>query len=105
MKNYFKFNIDELVDEHAGLLIKRQNILDRKNETNSKIGTQIKKLENKAFILNEQATREIAEIDRILGKIERQLENEKIYINSLNVKRKEAVIPSFAVKDFKGGNK
>ena len=28
MKNYFKFNIDELVDEHARLLIERQNILE-----------------------------------------------------------------------------
>ena len=101
MRNYFKFNIDELVDEYARLLIEKQNIEDRKNERNSRIETAINKLTNKSWIIKEEASREIAEIDRTLGKIERQLDNEKIYINSLKVggTKREPQIPEFAKGD------
>lgn len=107
MKNYFKFNIDELVDEYAKLLIIKSNIEERANIRNSNIETQIRKLENKAFALKEESKREIDEIDRTLGKIERQLDNEKIYINSLNVgtKKREAQIPSFVTIDAQNGGK
>ena len=89
MKNYFKFNIDRLVDEYSRLTILKTKIQEDANIRNSKIETQIRKLENKSFANREQSIRQIAEIDRTLGKISRQLDNEKIYINSLNVEEKK----------------
>lgn len=91
MKNYFKFNIDRLVDEYSRLTILKTKIQEDANIRNSKIETQIRKLENKSFAIREQSIRQIAEIDRTLGKISRQLDNEKIYVNSLNVGEKKVV--------------
>lgn len=89
MKDSFKFNIDRLVDEYSRLLIVKTKVQEDTNIMNSKLETKIRKLENKAFANKEQSIREIAEIDRMLGKIERQLDNEKIYINSLSVGEKK----------------
>lgn len=106
MKNYLGMNIDGLVDEYARLVIVRQNIDDKVNDSNTKIERTIRNLENKAFVLKEKAKRQIAEIDRTLGKIRRQIENEKIYVNSLHVgKERELSVPSFAQKDYVGGNR
>lgn len=79
----FKSKIDKLASNKRSLLIKQQNIKDRMHERNSAIETKLKKLENKAQFLKEVADKQCIEIDRQLQKINRDIESEQIYVNSV----------------------
>ena len=79
----FKSKIDKLASNKRSLLIKQQNIKDRMHEKNSAIETKLKKLENKAQFLKEVADKQCIEIDRQLQKINRDIESEQIYVNSV----------------------
>lgn len=84
-----KSKIDRLASQKRGLKIQKQNIQDRMHEKNSALETKIKKLENKAFFLKEVADKQCVEIDRKLQKINRDIESEQIYVNSVADAEKE----------------
>lgn len=79
----FKSKIEKKVEEHARLLIERQKVKSNVFTENSKLETKIKKLEYSAFLNKQRADKEISEIDRKLRKLEKDIDNEKEYINSL----------------------
>lgn len=85
----FRSKIDKLANKKRSLKIKKQNIKDRMHERNSAIETKLKKLENKAFFLKEVADKQCVEIDRKLQKINRDIESEQIYTNSVADAEKE----------------
>lgn len=85
----FRSKIDKLANQKRSLKIKKQNIKDRMHEKNSAIETKLKKLENKAFFLKEVADKQCVEIDRKLQKINRDIESEQIYTNSVADAEKE----------------
>lgn len=85
----FRSKIDKLANQKRSLKIKKQNIKDRMHERNSAIETKLKKLENKAFFLKEVADKQCVEIDRKLQKINRDIESEQIYTNSVADAEKE----------------
>lgn len=60
----FKSKIEKLLIEQNKLKVKRQKVIDRKNEANSRIETKLKVLENEAFRIDKVAKGKIAEIDR-----------------------------------------
>lgn len=78
-----KNKIDRLVDAQARLIVKKQKIEDRKNETNSRIETEIKALENKAFRNKQIADGKLAELDREIAKNKEQISLEARYYNKL----------------------
>lgn len=87
----FKSKIDKLASEKRHLKIKQQNIKDRMHEKNSAIETKLAKLENKTQYLKEVADKQCVEIDRQLQKINRDIESEQIYVNSVADAEKEVV--------------
>lgn len=75
--------IDELVNEKERLLFRKEKNTNSMHEKNSKIETQIKKLENKSY-RNKVATDDAnAAIDRQVNKINKLIELEREYVNSL----------------------
>lgn len=78
-----KSRIDELVNEKEKLLFRKERNTNLMHEKNSKIGTKIKKLENKSY-RNKVATDDAnAVIDRQVNKINKLIELEREYVNSL----------------------
>lgn len=78
-----KSRIDELVSEKERLLFQKEKNTNKIHEANSKIETKIKKLENKAY-RNKVATDDAnAVIDRQINKINKLIELEREYVNSL----------------------
>lgn len=80
-----KSRIDELVNQKEKLLFKKQKNEDKTNEVNSKLGTKINKLENKAYRNRVQKEDKNALIDRELKRIRKLIELEREYVNSLVV--------------------
>ena len=78
-----KSRIDELVNEKERLLFKREKNKNIINEKNSKIETKIKKLENKSYRNRVASDDANAEIDRQVNKINKLIELEREYVNSL----------------------
>ena len=85
----FKSKIDKLASEKRHLKIKKQSIQDKMHEKNSAIETKLAKLENKAQNNKEIADKQCIEIDRQLQKINRDIESEQIYVNSVADAEKE----------------
>ena len=75
--------IDKLVCEQAKLIVKKQKVEDTQNETNSRIETEIKELENKAFRNKQIADGKIAELERQIAKNKEQIDLEARYYNRL----------------------
>ena len=78
-----KSKIDKLVCEQAKLIVKKQKVEDKQNETNSRIETEIKELENKAFRNKQIADGKIAELERQIAKNKEQIDLEARYYNRL----------------------
>ena len=85
MMKFFKSKIEKAVEQHEKLLIERQETKNNLFTNNSKIETKIKKLEFKSYINKERADKKVAEIDRRLHKLEKDIENEKEFTNSLKI--------------------
>lgn len=77
--------IDELVKQKEALLLKREKNENRMHEKNSVIETQIKKLENKTYRNKVSTDAANADIDRQVNKINKLIELEKEYVNSIAV--------------------
>ena len=88
----FKSKIEKLAEMHERLLIERQEVNNNLITANSKIETKIKKLEFKSYINKEEATKQIAIINRRLRKLERDIENEKEFASSLEIKKAEDIV-------------
>lgn len=90
---FFRNKIDSLVHEQESLVLKKQRIEDKKNSLCSRLGIKKKqhedamqRLEDKALALNNKANTEIAEINRKLKKIKKQIKLEQEYYFSLTDK-------------------
>lgn len=75
--------IDKLVKENEQLVVERQRIKDKKNETNSKIETKIKELENLAYRNKQQADAAVANLTRKIEKNQEQIDLEAKYYNKI----------------------
>lgn len=75
--------IDELVSEKESLLFKKEKNQNKMHEKNSKIETQIKRLENKSYRNKVSTDDANANIDRQVNKINKLIELEREYVNSL----------------------
>jgi len=79
----FRSKIDKLADSKRRLIIRKQRIQDKMHEKNSAIETKLKKLENKSQFLKEVADKQRVEIDRRVQRINRAIESEQIYVQSV----------------------
>lgn len=79
----FRSKIDKLADSKRRLIIRKQRIQDKMHEKNSAIETKLKKLENKSQFLKEVADKQRGEIDRRVQRINRAIESEQIYVQSV----------------------
>lgn len=78
-----KSRIDELVAEKERLLFLKEKNTNKVHEANSRLGTKIKRLENKSF-RNKVALDDFsADINRQVKKINSLIELEREYVNSL----------------------
>ena len=84
--------IDELVNQKEALLFKREKNENRMHERNSAIETQIKKLENKTYRNKVATDAANADIDRQVNKINKLIELEKEYVNSIAGAQKPKII-------------
>ena len=84
-----KSKIDNLTNENARLLVKKQKIQDRQNEENSKIETEIKELENLAFRKKQVADGKVAEIDRLIEKNIKVMQLEADFYNRIAYVKEE----------------
>lgn len=84
-----KVTIEKLMREQSRLLVKKQKIRDTQNEENSRIETNIREFENKAYRLKQIADGKIAAIDRLLQKNQEQLGLEAKYYNKLTQQNKK----------------
>lgn len=75
--------IDALVNEFEQLKITRQKIDDDRKHQNKEIDTQINSLIAKGALIKDEADSKIAEIDRKLAKLKKQIILEKEYSNSV----------------------
>lgn len=78
-----KSKIDALVNQKERLLYKREKNENLMHEENSKIETKIKKLENKTYRKKVATDSANAEIDRQVNKINKLIELEREYVNSI----------------------
>ena len=83
MFNKKRNKIDELTNVNARLLVKKQKVQDRQNESNSKIETAIKELENLAYRNKQVADGKIAEIDRLIEKNLKVMQLEADFYNKI----------------------
>lgn len=85
MQNKFKqrSTIDTLLRIQSDLIVEKQRIRDKQNEENSRIETQIKELENKAYRLKQVADGKIEDIDRLIKKNQEQMALEAKYYSNL----------------------
>ena len=90
--------IDQLIKEQSKLALKKEQIEDKKNSKCSRIGVQIKKLEDEAERLRTKSVRldslakvEIAEINRQIKKNQKQIQLEReYYFGILDTEKKSA---------------
>lgn len=75
--------IDKLVKENERLVVERQKVKDKQNETNSKIETKIKELENLAYRNKQEADAETAKLTRKIEKNQEQIDLEAKYYNKI----------------------
>lgn len=75
--------IDKLVKGNEQLVVERQKIKDKQNETNSKIETKIKELENLAYRNKQQADAAVANLTRKIEKNQEQIDLEAKYYNKI----------------------
>lgn len=80
----FKNKIDRMVNKKAKLELRKQKIEDKKNEINSAIETKLKKLDNLAWRNKQNATNQIAEIEREIKKLKQLIKVEKEYVAKIN---------------------
>lgn len=78
-----KSKIDALVNQKERLLYKREKNENLMHEENSKIETKIKKLENKTYRKKVATDSANAEIYRQVNKINKLIELEREYVNSI----------------------
>ena len=78
-----KSRIDELVKQKAELLFKQQKREDKINEENKKLESRIEKLKNKKFRNDVKLDDEKAETDRQVKRLNRLIDLERDYVNSL----------------------
>lgn len=97
--------IDRLVKENARLLVKKQKVDDKRKSANSQIENKLQNLENKAFVIKQNADNKIAEIERKIKKNKEQIKLEKDYYNSIgseNSTTTESAICSYKQNKRKG---
>lgn len=75
--------IDRLVKENERMVVARQKVQDRQNETNSSIETKIKELENLAYRNKQEADAKVAELTRKIEKNQEQIDLEAKYYNKV----------------------
>lgn len=75
--------IDKLAKKKRVLALKKETIMHKMHERNSKRETKIKVLENKSYNDKIVAERRCLEIDRELEKTVRDIESEQIYVNQV----------------------
>lgn len=75
--------IDKLVRENERIVVGRQRVKDKQNETNSNIETKIKALEDLAFRNKQKADTKIANLTRKLEKNVEQIDLEAKYYNKV----------------------
>lgn len=75
--------IDKLVKDNEVLVVERQRVQDKQNETNSKIETKIKELENLAYRNKQEADAKVAELTRRIEKNQEQIDLEAKYYNKV----------------------
>lgn len=75
--------IDKLVRENEQIVVERQRVKDKQNETNSNIETKIKALEDLAFRNKQKADTKIANLTRKLDKNVEQIDLEAKYYNKV----------------------
>ena len=75
--------IDKLVRENEKIVVERQRVKDKQNETNSNIETKIKALEDLAFRNKQKADTKIANLTRKLDKNVEQIDLEAKYYNKV----------------------
>jgi hypothetical protein len=75
--------IDKLVKENEKIVVERQRVKDKQNETNSKIETKINELENLAYRNKQSADAEVAKLTRKLEKNQEQIDLEAKYYNKV----------------------
>ncbi|MBQ8443750.1 MAG: hypothetical protein IJX25_00140 [Clostridia bacterium] len=82
-QNTQKSRIDELVAKKEELLFLKERKSNQIHEANSKLGTKIKKLENKSYRNKVVLDDFKADIDRQVRKINALIELEREYVNTL----------------------
>lgn len=75
--------IDNLVRENEKIVVERQRVKDKQNETNSNIETKIKALEDLAYRNKQKADTKIANLTRKLEKNIEQIDLEAKYYNKV----------------------
>lgn len=75
--------IDTLVNEYEQLKILKQKIDDERKQRNKVIDAEINKLMDEGALIKDEADSKIAEIDRKLAKLKKQIILEKDYHNSV----------------------
>lgn len=86
-----KSKIDKLARKKKLLILAKENCRLKSDERNSVRETKIKKLENKAFHDREMAEKKIIEFNRQIEKVDREIESEQIYVNSVADSEKRKV--------------
>ena len=86
--------IDRLVKENARLLVKKQKVDDKRKSANSQIENKLQNLENKAFVIKQNADNKIAEIERKIKKNKEQIKLEKDYYNSIGSENSTTAEPA-----------
>lgn len=75
--------IDSLVNEYEQLKILKQKIDDERKQRNKIIDAEINRLMDEGALIKDEADSKIAEIDRKLAKLKKQIILEKDYHNSV----------------------
>lgn len=103
-----KSRIDELVARKEELELMKERKLNAMHERNSKRGTKIKKIENKAYQDKVQTDVEVAEIDREIDKTNKFIKLEQEYVFSATMPKstiKNTFNETKIVSNKKKGNK
>ena len=79
----FDNKIDRLVKKQGKLAVKKQQVDDKRKARNSVIENKMQVLQNKAFIIKQNADNTIAELERQMKKNVEQIKLEKDYYNSI----------------------
>ena len=79
----FENKIDKMVKENEKLIVERQKVIDKKNEVNSKIETEMKRLDDLAFRNKQEADAKVAQLTRKIEKNQEQIDLEAKYYNKV----------------------